>query len=113
MRNTRTPADWLALFEQFDQSGLSQAAFCRTVDVNPKYFSKRRRDLLKADDAPVIPPSSSSRTAAFVSVQPITKPLADVTHHSPIILCYGDIKLQLDQSIDPHWLIQLLRGLQP
>ena len=34
--------DWPALFEAFDQSGLTQTQFCKENDLNPRYFSQKR-----------------------------------------------------------------------
>ena len=34
--------DWLALFEEFEQSSLNQAQFCEEKKINPKYFSQKR-----------------------------------------------------------------------
>ena len=42
----RTEADWRALFEAHDASGLSAATFCKENKLCPKYFSLRRRQLL-------------------------------------------------------------------
>lgn len=40
--------DWPVLLEEFEQSGLTQAQFCLNKDINPKYFSQKR----KASKAP-------------------------------------------------------------
>lgn len=37
--STRRRHNWPKLFIEFDQSGLSQAEFCKQLDLNPKYFS--------------------------------------------------------------------------
>jgi len=34
--------NWPELFASFEQSGLSQAEFCKQHNVNPKYFSQKR-----------------------------------------------------------------------
>ena len=34
--------NWPELFASFEQSGLSQAEFCKQQNVNPKYFSQKR-----------------------------------------------------------------------
>jgi len=31
--------NWPALFEKFEESGLSQTEFCKQHELNPKYFS--------------------------------------------------------------------------
>ena len=35
--------DWPVLLEEFEQSGLTQAQFCLNKDINPKYFSQKRK----------------------------------------------------------------------
>ncbi|WP_411360661.1 IS66 family insertion sequence element accessory protein TnpA [Pseudidiomarina sp. YC-516-91] len=49
-RTHRSHAQWLELFEAFEQSGQTQATFCAERELNPAYFSKRRRELLKKHD---------------------------------------------------------------
>ena len=40
----RSHAQWLELFNAFEQSDQTQTAFCIEQGINPKYFSKRRRE---------------------------------------------------------------------
>ncbi len=40
MRRSRT--QWQKLFDEHQQSGLTQTAFCKTRGINVKYFSRRR-----------------------------------------------------------------------
>tara|TARA_B100000700_G_scaffold325267_1_gene433595 strand:- start:7882 stop:8103 length:222 start_codon:yes stop_codon:yes gene_type:complete len=44
-RSYRSKAQWLALIDEFEQSGLSRKAFCEAQGINPDYFSQRRRQL--------------------------------------------------------------------
>ena len=46
MTKRRTPEQWQTLFAKYQDSGLTQAEFCRQQDVCPKYFSRRRQQLL-------------------------------------------------------------------
>ena len=39
--------DWPHLLKEFEASGLSQAAFCKEYDLNPRYFSLKRSKILK------------------------------------------------------------------
>ena len=41
----RSPSQWQALFSAHQQSGLSQAAFCKQQGLSTKYFSLRRKQL--------------------------------------------------------------------
>lgn len=52
-------SEWLALIQEFEQSGLSQTAFCAKRDLNAKYFSLRRTKLLATRQ------SSAFMAAAF------------------------------------------------
>ncbi|MCB5162594.1 IS66 family insertion sequence element accessory protein TnpA [Marinomonas algarum] len=41
--------NWLELFEAFEQSKLSQTAFCKQRNINPKYFNvklKQRQQVI-------------------------------------------------------------------
>lgn len=49
-RTHRSHAQWLELFEAFEQSGQTQATFCAERELNPAYFSKRSRELLQKHD---------------------------------------------------------------
>ena len=35
--------DWPVLFEEFEQSGLTQTQFCLNKDIDPTYFSQKRK----------------------------------------------------------------------
>ena len=57
-RQYRNTAQWLELIEAFECSGQTQVEFCAELKLNPKYFSKRRSELLNAHSGP-----------AFVQIQ--------------------------------------------
>ena len=38
--------NWPELVQAFESSGLTQTAFCEQQNLNPKYFSQKRLDLL-------------------------------------------------------------------
>ncbi len=44
-RAYRFKAQWQALIDEFEQSGLSRKAFCEAQGINPDYFSQRCRQL--------------------------------------------------------------------
>jgi len=95
MRRThRSHAQWLELFEAFEQSGQTQAAFCAERDLNPAYFSKRRRELLEENDN------------GFVQAQQVMQ-----TNHHSLTLNYGGLALTLPLHVEPHWLAQLVKSL--
>ena len=39
--------DWPALLSAFEQSSLNQTQFCLEKDINPKYFSQKRKAALR------------------------------------------------------------------
>ncbi len=41
----RKPYNWPRIFSEFEQSGLSQSAFCNQHGLNAKYFSLKRSKL--------------------------------------------------------------------
>lgn len=41
----RKPYNWPQIFSEFEQSGLSQSAFCNQPGLNAKYFSLKRSKL--------------------------------------------------------------------
>ncbi|PWQ92617.1 IS66 family insertion sequence element accessory protein TnpA, partial [Leucothrix pacifica] len=61
----RTQAQWQSLIQQFEQSGLSQVAFCQQHELNPTYFSLRRSKL-RAMKTKTMPASR------FVEASPMT-----------------------------------------
>lgn len=93
-RTHRSHAQWLELFEAFEQSGQTQAAFCAERDLNPAYFSKRRRELLEEPDN------------GFVQAQ-------QVVHNSnrALMLRYGQLELTLPLHVEPQWLAHLVKSL--
>jgi len=96
----RTEQEWLSLFKQHEQSGLTAAEFCRQHHLNAKYFSKRQYDLnWKTISGPT--PQS------FVQVKrPEQKVLP-----SSIQLIMGPVQLNLPERIDSHWLATLVKAL--
>jgi hypothetical protein len=102
-RKQRNRAQWLELIEQQKQSGLKASEFCRQQELNPQYFSKRKRQL-SSHSEPASQPSS------FIKVQPSNKKSASSKENS-ISLSYQNIQLQLPTNIEAHWLAQLIRAL--
>ncbi len=93
----RSKADWMALIQEFEQSGQSQAQFCSQYRINPKYFSKRRRDLLL----------DSEQTSGFIAV----KRSAATASPAAMRLSFGQVQLELPAGVDVRWLSGLLLAL--
>ncbi|MET1256575.1 IS66 family insertion sequence element accessory protein TnpA [Aliikangiella maris] len=96
----RTKQEWLNLFKQHQESGLSAAEFCRKHQLNAKYFSKRQFDLNWKQ-------SSKTVNQSFVEVK---RPEPKVSSSS-IQLTVGPIQLNLPTTTDSHWLAGLLKAL--
>ncbi len=97
--NRRTPAEWLNLFNEQEQSNLNDKDFCqeRSLDVN--YFKKRRKQLLNSDimpNASAFIPMTVTRTTDTVSIE----------------LKCNDVILTLPISIPPAWLAELVQHLR-
>ena len=58
----RTKAQWQALIEQQQSSGLMAAEFCRQQNLNPKYFSLRKKQLCQSSNG-------------FVKIAPLQNPI--------------------------------------
>jgi len=98
--NRRTKSDWQALFSEYEQSGLTATAFCLERNLNPKYFSLRRKQLQNNE--------GDKAKSPFTSV---TMPAANA--HTMIELHLNDaIKLTLPQTISASWLVELIHQLQ-
>ncbi|MFK5892429.1 MAG: IS66 family insertion sequence element accessory protein TnpB [Pseudomonadota bacterium] len=102
-RKQRSRAQWLELIEQQKQSGLKASEFCRQQELNPQYFSKRKRHLSLHSESALQP-------SPFVKVKPLNI-ISAPSNQSRISLSYQNILLQLPTNIEPHWLAQLVRAL--
>jgi len=99
----RTPAEWHTLFNEQKQSGQSAAAFCREHDLCPRYFSKRRKQLLNSDALSRSPKTAFVPVSVMKSIEPIR-----------VELKLGDaLVLILPTSISPAWLAELVHQLRP
>ncbi len=96
-RKYRNTEDWKLLIEAQPGSGLSAAAFCREQQINAKYFSKRKTEIMRLVDQPEM-------TSAFVKIQ---QPV-QITQSPTIQLHYKDVRLQIPSSIDSAWLANFL-----
>ncbi|MFA7555884.1 MAG: hypothetical protein WCY88_16695 [Spongiibacteraceae bacterium] len=92
----KTKQQWLVLIEQFEASGLSQADFCKTHEINPKYFSLKRSKLLA--------PSESS-SSPFVRATRQKSPAQAFT-----LVC-GRVTVRCDATVSTSSLAQLITAL--
>jgi hypothetical protein len=99
----RSQTQWIALINQQQESGLTASQFCRQHDLNPQYFSKRKRQLsLKA--------ASSSDAPLFIKLKQPSRPTPGASE-SRIMLSYQGIQLQLSTDVEPQWLAHLMSAL--
>jgi hypothetical protein len=95
----RSTEQWLDLFKQHNESGLTAAQFCRDKELCPRYFSKRKRDL---------------GWKAIPSFKPklvkLTKPKPS-RYLQPVTLQFGEAKLNIDGGVSPQWLAQVMKAL--
>ena len=97
----RTRAQWLALIQQQQSSGLNASAFCREQGVSPKYFSRRRRQLLGAI-------SGACPEPAFVPVtvqRSVGAPDLEVRLGAAL-------HVRVPMAVSPRWLAELLHALR-
>ena len=99
----RSHAQWRALFQAQQVSGLSAAAFCRGQQVCPKYFSLRRRQLMNR--AELGAPKTASAFVPVVVPRPSEAPALEVR--------WGEaLHVRVPVSVAPHWLAELLHALR-
>ena len=99
-RQYRNTAQWLELIEAFERSGQTQVEFCAALKLNPKYFSKRRSELL-----------STHPESAFVQVQAQSMSTPAVNLAASLTLNFQQTELTLPLSVDPRWLAGLIKAL--
>ena len=87
--NKRTTEQWLSLFAEHDQSGLSAAVFCKEHQLCPKYFSLRRKQLSGQAKT-----ANHSSPIHFIQAKP---PKVD-NASSAIRLRYGQVELFFEQA---------------
>jgi len=91
----RSRDDWRELIEEQQTSGMIAAVFCRERNINAKYFSLRKQQLLL---------NSPNKAPAFIKAS--VKPM----RLSEPSLTFKGIHLSLGNS-SPLWVAQLLQEL--
>lgn len=92
----KTKSQWLALFEEQNQSGLSVAQFCKKKQLSEAYFYLKRKKLQSQDN----------QVNTFVAVRP-----ESVTPEPAMTLQFGQCQLQLDSSTNSQWVADLMKSL--
>ncbi len=94
----RSRQQWQSPIEEFENSQLTQTAFCKLHNLNPKCFSLKRSKLRleKINDQAEFSPVVVSPSAAM---------------SAPIEISIGLVIIKLASSITPDYLAQLIRSL--
>jgi hypothetical protein len=95
---------WRELFAQHDTSGVSAAEFCKQNNLCPKYFSLRRKQLIK---------KNSEIETGFVraQVKQETKRKTSGSMTTSLTIHCNAGQLVFGALPQPGWLAQLLRDL--
>ena len=94
--------DWLNLFEQQKQSGLTAVAFCRQQQINVQTYYTRRRDI------------RLQRTSnKFVQVKREVTKVESYTEAigGELLLQLGNAQLSVPININPHWIATVMKAL--
>ena len=94
--------DWLNLFEQQKQSGLTAVAFCRQQQINVQTYYTRRRDI------------RLQRTSSkFVQVKREVTKVESYTEAmgGELLLQLGNAQLSVPININPHWIATVMKAL--
>ena len=96
----RTEAQWRTLFAEQAFSGLTVETFCKGRELNPSYFSFRRKQL-----------SGQPENGSAPSFVPVI--MAEQYHTSIIELHLGEsLQLRVPTTVSPHWLAELVQQLR-
>lgn len=100
-RKYRSANEWRSLIEEQIASGLTGVAFCNERGLSAKSFYKQRKRL--GYPRSQIKKSSSG---GFIQVQSIPTAASQ-----PLVLHYGDSRLEISSRMDARWVAELLRAL--
>ena len=98
----REVQDWLNLFEQQKQSGLTAVAFCRQQQINVQTYYTRRRDI-----------RLQRRSNKFVQVKREVTKVESYTEAmgGELLLQLGNAQLTVPININPHWIATVMKAL--
>lgn len=96
MATRKTKTQWLALFAEQANSGLSAAEFCRNHNLSEAYFYLKRKKLKAPSD----------KLSTFVAARPERQVVSGNAS-----LRFGSCQLDVPTGADPQWLAQLMKSL--
>jgi len=91
----RRKYDWPSLFQEFKDSGLTQAKFCEEQDINPNYFSLRYTKHQQAQQN------------AFSRVE--VSRATSCNNGAVLRLSHGE--LHFDSNTEPEYIASIIRAL--
>jgi cell fate regulator YaaT (PSP1 superfamily) len=94
----RSTEQWLSLFQQQTESGLSAAEFCKQQGLCDKHFSLRKKQILAGNFIPVVKPQKEKN---------VSIPDNKTGMQCRLNCCV----LQFDSLPDAVWLSQLIKAL--
>jgi ribosomal protein S18 len=94
----RNKEQWQEIIKKQQLSGLSAAQFCRNEQIDQKYFSKLKRQLL--EESKIIKPIFTKVKIKHQELQ-----------HATIKYTYKNSTLKFNQLPDAKWLGELLSSL--
>jgi hypothetical protein len=97
-----TRDQWLAFFSEHKASDLTAAEFCRQRNLNAKYFSCRKKQLLENDSQQT---SATRSTSAFATARVASTVATQIKiqHHS--------VEVFLPSSLSPQWVASFVKAL--
>jgi len=90
----RSDQEWQSLFEDFERSGGSAAAFCRERGLPAPYFRTKYRERSGRDSTNTFAKIQVARSAAAVNIS------------------IGGVQIRCDASVSSDWLARLIRQVQ-
>lgn len=97
---------WQQYLLDYEQSGLSQSAWCREKEIPAHQLSYWKKKLSN-----VQPTITQEERTSFTSVTVVESKISD-THSEPILLTYGEVQVQFPLTVKPQWLAQFVKDVQ-
>lgn len=102
MRETQRSRDqWLAIFEQQQQSGMTAIDFCKANAINIQTFYARRSDI-----------RLQTQRSGFVKVKRKVTTIEQICSERGITLRTSNVQLALPADIDATWLATFVNALR-
>ncbi|MCG9702489.1 hypothetical protein L1D19_20685 [Vibrio natriegens] len=103
MSHIRPDEEWMAIFQEQQQSGLSVARFCKQNQLAPKTFRRRKKRMEE----------QKQKNQGFVKVkQTVAAALPPQVIHDRCTLQTSQFTLTFPSGVSTLWLAQLLSDIQ-